>query len=119
PLEGALTRSLEAFYDFVSVRGTLFRALVRSGVGSDNEVDHHVERVRSSIISQVVLRTGLDAQKPAIRWRLRAWIGAVESLALEISGDEQLTSEHFVAALTDAFLGIFSGPSMESKSGPE
>ena len=115
PFEGGLTRGLEGFYAFVAEREGLFRALVRSGVGSDSEVDQHVERVRASIISQVVMRLDVDPDDPQTRWRLRAWVGAVESLALEIASEPELTVDAFVNALTETLVALLMSSTMASK----
>ncbi len=78
-VQGALT----SYLDFVDQRAGAYSALLRGGIGSDDEVAAIIERTRATIVAEFMDHLGLPEPRPLFRVALRAWLGAVESAALD------------------------------------
>lgn len=124
PLALGLERSLRSFHAFLQVHGTLFRSLVRGGVGSDREVEAMVAAIRERIAARLwpallgaTAGSGEEGQdsKQMItlrRCRLQAFLGAVEALAVDSVDHGDVDEDDFVmvALGAAALLGAQSDP---------
>jgi len=87
--------AVASFLDFIEANAALYTALMRGGVGADNEVHTILEEVRVTIMARVFEAAGLTPT-PSQRLQLYGWLGLVEFSALrwlthrEASRDELL-----------------------------
>lgn len=87
------TISLDAYLDHVASQGSGFVALMRGGIGSDPEVAAELEKVRASIVDELLTGAPISAalrQRPLARIAIRGWIGMVEAVSIEWLADETL-----------------------------
>ena len=82
PLE-QLEKSLDGFLDYIEAEGEGYENLLRSGVGSDPEVQALVEQQRQMVIQRVLRSLGLPHAPPTIRMALRGWIGFIDAACLD------------------------------------
>jgi AcrR family transcriptional regulator len=94
-LAEATPLAVSSFLAFVEANDALYTALMRGGVGADNEVHAILEEVRVTIMARV-FDAGAITPTPALRLQLYGWLGLVEFSALrwlthrEVSRDELL-----------------------------
>jgi len=83
--EDPIRAGLDAFLDYVADHATAWAAMVRGGVGSDEEVAGIVEDTRTAMVDRVLTRhwTKRRAAPPALRIAVRGWQGFVEAATLE------------------------------------
>jgi AcrR family transcriptional regulator len=80
-----LSRSLDAYLDFVDEHGPAYLGLMTSGVGIDPEIGGIVEEARAEFLERTMrgLTTALGAPlKPFADIALHGWIGLVEASTL-------------------------------------
>ncbi len=106
PLDGAMHAALSGFYAFLQEHGSLFRALMRGGIGSDAEVDAVVDSVRQTILRRVLTRFGLSEPPPPLRARLVGWIGCVEAVGIDQVDHGDLSEAAFVDVLVSALMAL-------------
>lgn len=100
--EAALRSSLERFVQFVSENPAIYQAIVHGGIGSDQEMEAILERVRRVSLDRVRDILGVPAPAPALRILLFGWIGFTETAALEWSKERDLPAAELVDMLTRA-----------------
>jgi AcrR family transcriptional regulator len=84
PAGERLERGLDAYLDFVETNANAYRALMKSGVGVDEEVSQILEDTRRAFVARIAREgLGLPELRPAVRLALRGWIGFVEAASLE------------------------------------
>jgi AcrR family transcriptional regulator len=81
PLE-RLAAGLDAYFTYVADHALAYGALMRSGVGVDQEILLIVEETRDFIAQSLLSGMPLPADGPAMRAAVRGWIGFVEALSL-------------------------------------
>jgi len=101
-LPESLRGALAAFVALVGRLGGILRAVLRGGVGFDEEVEGIVEGLRWRLVDRILARLELDAEAH-IRRRLYGWIGYVEFVALDWEACRDLREEELVALLSEAF----------------
>jgi AcrR family transcriptional regulator len=74
---------LSRYLAYVEAHAGAYQALLRSGIGMDDEVAAIVERTRSTIIDRMQASIGLAAPRPVFRTMFRAFIGSVEAASLD------------------------------------
>ena len=82
PLE-RLRMGLDEYLDYVMEHEKPYSALLRSGVGADEEVAHIVDETRDALCARLVEGVPLEAQGPLVRIALRGWLGFVEAATLD------------------------------------
>jgi len=82
PLE-RLRAGLDAYVDYVGQHGKPYAALLRSGVGADEEVTKIVDATRAAFAARLVEAAPAGAHGPLVPIALRGWVGFVESATLE------------------------------------
>jgi AcrR family transcriptional regulator len=97
--ESALRSSLEGFVQFVGENPAIYQAIVHGGVGSDQEMDVILERVRRVSLDRVQDVLGVAAPPPALRILLYGWVGFTETAALEWSKARDLPANELVDLL--------------------
>lgn len=79
----SLRHALGRFLDFVERNASLYRALMRSGVGSDREVEAILEARRELECQRVLSRLGVAEPPPVLRSGVYGWVGLVEAATLD------------------------------------
>ncbi len=74
---------MSAYLDYVEAHAFAYQALLRSGVGVDEEVAAIIEDTRSRISERMQRVLGLAAPRPIFRTLFRAFIGSVETASLD------------------------------------
>jgi len=77
-----LQTGLDGFLDYVVEHGGAYRALLRSGIGTDAEVARIVDETREALVSRLIEKAPIAAPGPLMRVVLRGWIGFVEAATL-------------------------------------
>lgn len=106
PFDAALEGSLAGFVGFVAEHPTLFRSLVRGGIGSDPEAVAVIEDVRETSVERVVARAGLGRPDPALRLRLYGWVAFTEGVCLDWSSRRDLDEAAVVKLIADALYAL-------------
>lgn len=111
PLSAAVTRALQRFVDFVANNAVMYRAMLRGGVGADDQVQRIVEGVRQGVCRDVLERAGVTSPAPQLRTALYGWVGLAEATALDwVSHDRDQPATAVVASLLDAFVKLVELP---------
>jgi AcrR family transcriptional regulator len=75
--------ALGRFLGFVRDNGGFYRALMRGGVGQDEEIQRVIEGVRQTVIGRVQQQASIEALAPAQRIALYGWVGFTEAASLD------------------------------------
>ena len=102
--EAALRSSLQRFVNFVGGNPAIYQAIVHGGVGSDQEVEHFLERVRRVTLDRVLDQLGVTSPSPALRILLFGWVGFTETAALEWSRRRDLPPDELVDLLAGTLM---------------
>jgi AcrR family transcriptional regulator len=78
-----LRAGLDAYLDYVAKHGRPYEALLRSGIGADEQVARIVDETRQEFCSRLVEGAPVPARGPLVRVALRGWVGFVEAATLE------------------------------------
>jgi AcrR family transcriptional regulator len=82
PLE-RLVAGLQGYLTFVDAHALTYAALLRGGIGTDEDVIRVVEGARATIIERLLEGLGQAAPDALLRLLLRGWIGFVEATSLD------------------------------------
>lgn len=107
---------LRRYLDFVEARSDAYIALMRGGLGRDDQAEAIIDRTRQVLAEQVVSALGVDPPPPAHRLAARAWIGAVEAASLDWLAHQDLDREPLIAILLGALAGSV-GPLLRDDTG--
>ncbi len=79
-----LRASLDAYLAYVQQHAEAYVALMRGGIGSDDEIRKIVDETRDVVVGRVFSRLGLNGEpNPILRLTVRGWIGYVEAASLD------------------------------------
>jgi AcrR family transcriptional regulator len=81
PLE-RLVHGLQGYLTFVDAHALTYAALLRGGIGTDEDVIRVVEGAREKIIERLLEGIGQENPTALLRLLLRGWIGFVEATSL-------------------------------------
>lgn len=129
--EDAAVASISGFVEFIARQGTLFRAIVRGGVGSDAEMDAVIASVRTELVQRLAAAAaagmhdspaGADACDPIFAGRrdalqtaqLWGWIGFAEGLAIHWVEQRPFDTDTLTALLVDSFGRLLSTGSLDA-----
>jgi len=114
----AMLETLSSFLDFIEARPTLYRALIRGGVGADSEVEAIVEGLRRLEATRVLERVGVTDPDPVLWLKVYGWVGFAEAASLgwleqtAASGERLVSREVLIGLLVEA-LAAALGPHLE------
>lgn len=74
---------LSAYLEYVEDRAEAYTALMRGGLGNDEQVMTIIEGARDAVLAHVMEGLGLAGSHPVFRTGVRAWMGAVEAASLD------------------------------------
>jgi AcrR family transcriptional regulator len=79
-----LDQGLDAYLDYVENNAKAYGSLLRSGIGTDVEVERIVERTRRALMKRII-QTRVHRKPPPsiLRIAVRGWIGFVEAAVLD------------------------------------
>jgi AcrR family transcriptional regulator len=83
PPRQRLRASLDGYLAFVEDHPAHYAAVLRGGIGFDDEVWKLVESTRELAVGAVVDALGLRMAPPGLRMALKGWVGLVEAACLE------------------------------------
>lgn len=76
--------SLDAYLAYVQQHAEAYVALMRGGIGSDDQIRKIVDETRDVVVGRVFSRVGLNGEpSPILRLTVRGWIGYVEAASLD------------------------------------
>lgn len=105
----AIRSALFRFIDFVRQNGAFYRALMRGGVGQDDEVQRIIEQVRHTVIGRVMQRAGIVNPPPKQRAAIYGWVGFSEAASLDwLDHGCDLADEELVDMLLASLVAIMS-----------
>ena len=90
---------LTAYLDYVQAHAGAYQALLRSGIGMDQEVASILEDTRSQIIDRMLENIGVREERPVFRTMVRAFIGSVEAASLDWLEKRHLDREQLLRML--------------------
>ncbi len=102
PPPAALRGSLQAFFLFIADNASLYRAMLRGGIGSDGEVHAIVEEVRQTSMQRLLALFAGEVPRPRLRTLLYGWVGLVEHVSLDWLAHRDLDAEEVVDLVLDA-----------------
>ena len=99
-------QGLARYLDFVEARSDAYIALMRGGLGRDDQAEAIVDRTRQALADRVVEALGEDPPPPAHRVASRAWIGAVEAASLDWLAHRDLPRDALMNLMLAALAGL-------------
>jgi AcrR family transcriptional regulator len=108
PSVDELRAGLEVYLDYIYRNAAGYRALMRSGVGSDAEVLAIVEGVRQVMIDRIVHALGMAQPSPVVRVALRGWIGFVEGASLDWLEHQDMARDHLCQLLVESLVNALT-----------
>ena len=108
PLDDAMPAAIGGFYAFLGDHGSMYRALVRGGIGSDAETGNELERVRQALVERLIVNLDLENPSSEQRARLYGWVGCAEAVGLHQVQHGGLDREAFTALLIQALTGLWA-----------
>ena len=106
PAEIRAQQGLSRYLDFVEERSDAYIALMRGGLGRDDQAEAIVDRTRQALADRVVEALGVDPPPPEHRLAARAWIGAVEASSLDWLAHRDIDREVLLQILLGALAGL-------------
>jgi len=97
---------LGRYLDFVEARSDAYIALMRGGLGRDDQAEAIVDRTRQALAARVVDALGQDPPPPTHRLAARAWIGAVEAASLDWLAHRDLSKGELVELMLGGLSGL-------------
>ena len=108
----AVTDALDRFLDFVGDHSSIYRALLRGGLGFDPQSQAIVERVRWTIVHRILslldpsgTPEGASPVTDAAGLRLYGWVGSTESLSLAWI-DHRIARDRIRTLMIEAFAPV-------------
>jgi hypothetical protein len=90
---------LSAYLAYVEAHAGAYRAVMRSGIGMDQEVAAVVEETRTTIMDRLLTNIGLEEPRPVFSTLIRGFIGSVEAASLEWLVHRHLDREQLLQML--------------------
>ena len=81
--EVQLRAGLRAYLEYVASHASVYRTVLRGGMGSDPEVASVAEGLRRAMAGRVLEGLGIAEPRAALQVVLMGWIGMVEAASLE------------------------------------
>lgn len=79
-----LRSSVDAYLDYVEQHAEAYVALMRGGIGSDDQIRDIVDETRALVVGRVLDGLALDdGPGPVLRLTVRGWVGLVEAASLD------------------------------------
>jgi AcrR family transcriptional regulator len=105
PLERARA-GIDAYLAHVERHAPAYAALMRGGIGTDQEVALVVEQTRAEFARRVLESLSVEHPSPLLRVTLRGWLGFVEAASLEWIDARDLDRPALGALLLEVLLAV-------------
>lgn len=99
---------LVGYLDFVEARGASYLALMRGGIGVDQEIVQIIEASRQTFINRMLHGIGLQEPRPVFRTAARAWIGSVEAASIDWIEHRDIDRDTLVSLLLQTLLATLT-----------
>jgi AcrR family transcriptional regulator len=105
PFEQAIRVALTRFVGCIRDNATLYRSLMRGGVGVDDEVQQLIESARHTLVRRVLERAGIREAAPVQRVAFFGWAGFTESACLHwLDHEADMPEQQLVDMMLGALL---------------
>ncbi len=105
PFDASIRVALSNFVTFIRDNATFYRALMRGGVGVDDEVQRIIDEARQTLVRRVLERAGVVEASAAQRVAFFGWAGFAESACLHwLDHEGQMPQEELVDMMLGALL---------------
>lgn len=74
---------IEAYLDFAQDHSNAFLALLRGGIGHDDEVQELIDATRETILQRMLTNMGLSEPRPVFHLAMRSYVGLVEAATID------------------------------------
>jgi len=106
-LEESVRNALEQFVIFVRDNADFYRALLRGGVGADDEAQPIIEKVRQTVMKRILSAASIDDPNPRVRTAVYGWIGFIEATSLDwIANGHDHDENELVGMMMASFLAL-------------
>lgn len=106
-LEESVRNALEQFVIFVRDNADFYRALLRGGVGADDEAQPIIEKVRQTVMKRILAAASIDEPNPRVRTAVYGWIGFIEATSLDwIANGHDHDENELVGMMMASFLAL-------------
>ncbi|MBL4689652.1 MAG: TetR/AcrR family transcriptional regulator [Nannocystaceae bacterium] len=106
-LEDAVRTSLRSFVAFVRDNADFYRALLRGGVGSDDEAQPIIENVRQTISRRILSRAGVTEPDRRTQTAVYGWIGFIEATSLDwIAHGHDHDEDELIGVMMSSFVAL-------------
>jgi AcrR family transcriptional regulator len=106
PFDQAFRAMLLNFVRYIKQNSSIYRALIRGGLGVDPEVNDLLDRIRLCSMERIVQRLGIASPTAVMRIALYGWISFVENACLEWLNHEDVSEHELVELLADALTPV-------------
>lgn len=103
PFERAFLAMVTHFVGYVQEHGGIYTALVRGGLGSDDEVNQLLDRVRMTSMRRILERLGIDRPSPLTQIAIYGWVSLVENAAAEWTVTGRVSAKQLIDFFISAF----------------
>jgi AcrR family transcriptional regulator len=111
PFADSIRGALHSFLGFVRDNAAFYRALMRGGVGQDQEIQRLIEGVRQAVIARVLQRAGVSSPPPRQRIAIYGWVGFSEAASLDwLDHRSDLGAEDLVDLMLQTLVGVIAPP---------
>ena len=101
-----LAQSLDAYLAYVESHARGYATLMRSGIGSDDEVRRIVDGTREAVLERALEGVPVEGEPSAVlRLAVRGWLGFVEGASLDWVERRGVAREELRDLLVEAFVG--------------
>jgi AcrR family transcriptional regulator len=97
---------LEAYLRYVEEHERAYVALMRAGIGFDEEVSRICESAREVILARMVEGTDPSELPPLLRHALKGWIGFAEAAAVDWVTTKRIPREALRVMLTETLFSL-------------
>lgn len=105
PFEQAVRVALQRFVGFIRDNATLYRSLMRGGVGVDDEVQQIIDTARHTLVRRVLAHAGIREAAPVQRVAFFGWSGFAESACLHwLDHEADMPEQELVDMMLGALL---------------
>ena len=105
--EEAVRTALTRFVEFCRDNGAFYRALLRGGVGADDEAQPIIEKVRQTVSKRILVRAGISDPPPRLRTAVYGWLGFVEATSLDwIAHGHDHSEDELVGIMMSSFVAL-------------
>lgn len=108
PLDQRLRHSIDSYLDFVEQYPRGYAAVLRGGIGMDDEVHELIEGAREGFCAQITAGLGIDDPSPALVVAIWGWMGFVENSCARWVTLREIPRDELRDLLADMALNTFT-----------